>query len=68
MSITVRATQRGYYGHQLREKGDTFTITDKQEMGKWMETVTASSARAKQDETPTLPPSKGKRVSDESKI
>lgn len=43
--ITVRATDRGYYG-QLREPGDVFQIHGKKHMGKWMEEVTGEEETA----------------------
>lgn len=77
MAIPVKAIQRGYYGLQLREKGDSFTIKDASEMGKWMVVVKASVHPDDADEAPEKAPAKaspggkskaGTRASDESKI
>lgn len=75
MAITVIATALGYYGLQLRKKGDVFTIKDESEMGKWMRVTKAQVQAPDDDEAPApvkAPPSgkskAGSRASDESKI
>ena len=66
MGIKVRAKARGYYGLQIREKGDEFLVEDEESIGKWMERVTGSKAAAKAAPEPEKP--KKGRAAEESKI
>lgn len=44
MSITVTATERGFYG-QLREPGEVFEVKSSEDLGKWMERADKKDAQ-----------------------
>lgn len=51
MSITVKATQLGYYGMSRRHEGDIFEIQDEKEFSKkWMKKVKARTHEEEEDD------------------
>ena len=45
MGITVRATDKGYYGLKIREKGEIFNVKDDKAVSKlWMKPLEASKS------------------------
>ena len=45
MGIEVKATEKGYYGLQIRERGETFEVKDNKAVSKlWMKPLEASKA------------------------
>lgn len=46
MSKLVRATERGYYGDQIREEGDEFQIGDDEPVGGWMKVLDEDTPEA----------------------
>jgi hypothetical protein len=69
-TITVKATQLGYYGMQRRKEGERFEIEEAAFSGKWMKKV-KPALRDEDEDAPTVnvPPRRGGgRASDESKI
>lgn len=50
--IKVMATQKGYFGGQIREEGSIFHIKKKDQLGKWMKEYKKSKKKSdKQTET-----------------
>ena len=46
MSITVKATQLGFYGTKLRYEGEVFEVASEKELGSWMERKDAAEPKA----------------------
>jgi len=42
--MRVRAKEKGYYDHVLREQGSEFEIASPKELGAWMEPLEATTA------------------------
>ena len=46
MSISVKASQLGFYGTKLRYEGDEFAVASEKELGSWMDRLDAPEPRA----------------------